>query len=127
MGSAVDRLLQLQNEKDPYGIAPDDLLPLQLEAANERLSSRVDDIPLLRNRAQAGGITKVAELADLVPLLFAHSAYKSYSESWLTEGPDPENWSTICESRSSVGAGGSIASRSPHSPAPRRQTVFRSN
>ena len=86
MGSAVDQLLQLQNEKDPYGTAPDDLLQLQLEAANERLSSRVDDIPLLRNRAQAGGITKVAELADLVPLLFAHSAYKSYSESWLTEG-----------------------------------------
>ena len=28
----------------------------------------------------------MVEPADLVPLLFAHSAYKSYSESWLTEG-----------------------------------------
>ena len=86
MGSAVDQLLALQHEKDPYGTSPDDLLPLQLEAANERLASRVDEIPLLRNRAQSGGITKVVEPADLVPLLFAHSAYKSYSESWLTEG-----------------------------------------
>jgi hypothetical protein len=85
MGSAVDQLLALQHEKDPYGTSPDDLLPLQLEAANERLASRVDEIPLLRNRAQSGGITKVVEPADLVPLLFAHSAYKSYSESWLTE------------------------------------------
>src|SRR5262245_1061442 len=86
MGSAVDQLLALQHEKDPYGASPDDLLPLQLEAVNERLASRVDEIPLLRNRAQSGGITKVVEPADLVPLLFAHSAYKSYSESWLTEG-----------------------------------------
>ena len=86
MGSAIDQLLQLRNTKDPYGTDPTDLLPLQLEAADERLSSRVDDIPLLRNRAQSGGVTKVSECADLVPLLFAHSAYKSYSESWLTEG-----------------------------------------
>ncbi len=86
MGSAIDQLLQLRNTKDPYGTDPTDLLPLQLEAADERLSSRVDDIPLLRNRAQSGGVTKVSKCADLVPLLFAHSAYKSYSESWLTEG-----------------------------------------
>ena len=37
MGSAVDQLLALQHEKDPYGTRPTDLLPLQLEAANERL------------------------------------------------------------------------------------------
>ena len=86
MGSAVDELLQLQSEPDPYGAAPEDLLALQLEAANERLAGRVGEIPLLRNRARSGGITKMAELADLVPLLFAHSAYKSYSESWLTDG-----------------------------------------
>ncbi len=86
MSSAVGQLLELQNERDPYGTAPDDLLALQLEAVNERLARRIDEIPLLRNRARVGGTTHVAELADLVPLLFAHGAYKSYSESWLTEG-----------------------------------------
>ncbi|RDH79006.1 hypothetical protein DVS77_08880 [Mycolicibacterium moriokaense] len=78
--------MELQNERDPYGTAPADLRALQIEAANERLACRVEEIPLLRNRARSGGVTKVSELADLVPLLFAHSAYKSYSESWLAEG-----------------------------------------
>ncbi len=86
MGSAVDQLLGLQHAPDPYSSGPDDLLPVQLEAANERLASRVDAIPLLRNRVMSGGVTTVHELADLVPLLFAHSAYKSYAESWLTDG-----------------------------------------
>lgn len=86
MGSAVDQLLRLRDDPDPYAYPPAELLPLQIEAANERLAERVDEIPLLRNRAAAGGIEKVAQAADLVPLLFAHSAYKSYSEAWLTDG-----------------------------------------
>jgi hypothetical protein len=86
MGSAIDELMGLCNARDPYGSPPDELLPLQLEAAQQRLESRFEDIPLLRHRTQDGGIVKVAERADLVPLLFAHSAYKSYSQSWLTEG-----------------------------------------
>lgn len=86
MGSAVEELLALQNEPDPYAAAPDDVRRLQIQAADERLAGRIDDIPLLKNRASSGGVTQVAERADLVPLLFAHSAYKSYSDSWLTDG-----------------------------------------
>lgn len=86
MGSAIDEVLALRTAGDPYDVSPDEILPLQLDAIQERLEMRVDDIPLLARRAQDGGITKVAERSDLIPLLFAHSAYKSYSESWLTEG-----------------------------------------
>jgi hypothetical protein len=76
----------LQAAPERYDTAPEELLALQLEAANERLETRIDEIPLLKNRASSAGIAKVSECADLVALLFAHSAYKSYAENWLTEG-----------------------------------------
>jgi hypothetical protein len=85
MGSAVDELMRLRTGQDPYRYSPEEMLPLQLEAVQERLTARVEDIPLLRRRVDDGEVTKVTEPGDLVPLLFAHSAYKSYSESWLTE------------------------------------------
>jgi hypothetical protein len=86
MTSAVERLLGLMGANDCYDVAPADLLPLQMEAANERLQSQIDEIGLLGNRAESCGVREIKEPADLVPLLFAHTAYKSYSESWLTEG-----------------------------------------
>ncbi|WP_124711937.1 hypothetical protein [Mycolicibacterium nivoides] len=84
--AAIDQLLALQAAPDSYDIAPDDVQQLQIDAVNERFSERVDQIPLLRNRAQAAEITKVAQREDLVPLLFAHGAYKSYAQNWLTDG-----------------------------------------
>lgn len=86
MASAVERLMDLMGKEDCYDVAPADLLPLQIEAANERLASQINKIGLLRNRAETSDVSQIEEPADLVPLLFAHTAYKSYSESWLTEG-----------------------------------------
>lgn len=86
MTSAIERLMGLMGAKDCYDIAPADLLPLQIEAANERLQSQIGTIGLLGNRAESAGVKAIKEPADLVPLLFAHTAYKSYSETWLTEG-----------------------------------------
>lgn len=86
MGSAVDELMRLRTEDDPYQYSSEEMLALQLDAVQERLTARVEDIPLLRRRVEDAGVMKVTEPADLVPLLFAHSAYKSYSESWLAEG-----------------------------------------
>src|SRR5579875_380264 len=86
MASAVERLMELMGKKDCYDVAPADLLPLQIEAANERLGSQNDKIGLLKNRAETSDITEIQEPGDLVPLLFAHTAYKSYSEGWLTDG-----------------------------------------
>jgi hypothetical protein len=83
--SAVDRLTDLARASERFDIAHEDILPLQLEAANELLEDRIGRIKLLRNRAETAGITSIGKAADLVPLLFAHTAYKSYPESWLTE------------------------------------------
>ncbi|WP_307875453.1 long-chain-fatty-acid--protein ligase [Frankia nepalensis] len=64
----------------------EELLPLQLDAANERLETHAARIPLLRNRLASSGLTRITRPADLVPLLFAHNTYKSYGESWLAGG-----------------------------------------
>lgn len=85
MASAVERLMDFMGKDDCYDVAPAEVLPLQIEAANERLSSQIDQIGLLRNRAESGDVSEIKEPADLVPLLFAHTTYKSYSERWLTE------------------------------------------
>jgi hypothetical protein len=86
MTSATEHLVGLVEAEDRYDIPHAKVLPIQLEAANERLQSRMADIPLLANRAERGGVVKVQEPSDLVTLLFAHTTYKSYSEGWLTEG-----------------------------------------
>jgi hypothetical protein len=86
MTTAIEQLLSRRDAADRFATPPDELLALQLEAVNERLSAQIDMIPLLRNRAETSAITKVVEPADLVPLLFAHSTYKTYSEAWLLDG-----------------------------------------
>ena len=86
MGSAIDELMRLRGEPDPFRLGADELRRLQIEAADERLQSQVDQIGLLKNRVESSGVRAIKEPADLVPLLFAHTAYKSYSEGWLTEG-----------------------------------------
>lgn len=86
MGSAVQRLTKLVGADDCFDIEPIDLLPVQLDAANERLAAQAQRIPLLANRAESGGIEDIAQPADLVPLLFAHTTYKTYAEGWLNDG-----------------------------------------
>lgn len=86
MRSAVQRLVKLVGADDCFDIDPIDLLPVQLEAANERLVAQAQRIPLLANRAESGGIEDIAQPADLVPLLFAHTTYKTYAEGWLNDG-----------------------------------------
>jgi hypothetical protein len=86
MGAAVERLLKLVETQDAFNTPYAELLPLQIDAANERLEDRIGKIRLLANRAETAGMRRVRKPADLVPLLFAHTAYKSYAENWLTEG-----------------------------------------
>jgi len=86
MGFAVDKLVAAVDTKDRHDIPTPELLPLQIEAVNERLRCRVNKIKLLGKRAESIGTIQIDKLADLVPLLFEHTAYKSYPESWLTQG-----------------------------------------
>src|SRR5262245_41020812 len=86
MASALEQLLALRDADDRFGTPPEALRRLQLDAANERLASRVAAIPLPGTRDEASGVETIGEPADLVPLLFAHNTYKSYGEAWLASG-----------------------------------------
>src|ERR1700761_5706758 len=83
--SVADQLVNLVDDKDPFAIPYAEILPRQLEAINERFQERVGRIKLLQNRAETGGVKEVRQMPDIVPLLFAHTAYKSYPEGWLME------------------------------------------
>ena len=86
MSSPLEQLLSLRDDPGRFSHRPDDLLPVQIEAANERLGMQIGRIPLLSNRIESAGRETIKESEDLVPLLFAHNTYKSYAESWLLEG-----------------------------------------
>jgi hypothetical protein len=83
--SETDRLVSLVDAENPFDMPFSETLPRQLAAINERFKDRVEKIKLLQNRAETAGISEVRQMADVAPLLFAHTAYKSYPEAWLTE------------------------------------------
>ncbi len=85
LDSETDRLTSEVDAEDPFDYAFADILPRQLAAIDERFQDRLGKIKLLQNRAETGGISAVRSMHDIVPLLFAHTAYKSYPESWLSE------------------------------------------
>lgn len=90
--SAVDGLVGMIALENPFAAPYSEILPRQIEAINERFQDRVQKIRLLQNRAETAGVTEVRAMADVVPLLFAHTAYKSYPESWLLE----QKWDRLC-------------------------------
>jgi len=57
----------------------------QIAAMNERLHEQGQRIKLVALRAKDAEIAEIRSLADAVPLLLPHTAYKSYPESFLTE------------------------------------------
>lgn len=81
------QLLEMVLEPDvAYDQPSSDLLPLQLRAAQELFEERRQQIPLLARRAEDAGIARIGSLADLVPLLFAHTVYKSYPATFVEQG-----------------------------------------
>ncbi|HEF4760880.1 TPA: hypothetical protein SAN82_003327 [Pseudomonas putida] len=56
---------------------------LQLAGLKRRFGEMRDRIPMLRKLADAEGIDRIEQLADVVPLLFEHTLFKSYPPSLL--------------------------------------------
>jgi hypothetical protein len=84
--SAADRLIAYLDAEDPYDYRLDDLRELQLQAADERFQQVRDRMAVLQRRAGDTGVDGVGALADVVPLCFSDATYKSYPESFLTQG-----------------------------------------
>jgi hypothetical protein len=64
----------------------DDLDAKQLAAARELFQERREQLAIVRRRAEEAGITEINSLHDLVPLLLAHTSYKSYPASFMEQG-----------------------------------------
>jgi hypothetical protein len=84
--SAKSQLLDVLNGQDPYGTTVEDREAVQLAAAAEVVAMRGDQVRTLRRRMQEEGIGRIRSLADIVPLLFSHTTYKSYPESFVRDG-----------------------------------------
>src|SRR5580692_10242745 len=91
MSSAIEKLTQLVAAEDRFDYSHDEVRETQLEALNERFHERKDRIRLLGHRAREAGIAEIRSCQDMVPLLFPHSVYKSYPESFLIE----ERWDRL--------------------------------
>lgn len=84
--TALQAIVELVNAADPYRSAPGDLRALQLEAVCELSARRRQQIRVLDKRAADAGVSEVRQLEDVVPLLFSHTTFKTYPESFVDEG-----------------------------------------
>lgn len=91
MGEVAGKLLSLIDNQKRFGLSADDLHDAQVAALDERFQEHRHRIRLLGRRARDAGIEKIESLADIVQLLFPHTAYKSYPESFLME----ERWDKL--------------------------------
>ena len=91
MSPAIEKLTRLAAAEDRFDYSHAELRETQLEAFNERFQERKNRIKLLGHRAREAGITEIRSREDMVPLLFPHSVYKSYPESFLIE----ERWDRL--------------------------------
>lgn len=91
MAKSVNKLLALATAADRFDYDPSELLPLQINALEERFQQCKDSIKLLKMRAEEAGIGAISSREDMVGLLFPHTAYKSYPESFLMD----ERWDRL--------------------------------
>ena len=66
-----------------HEIPRDELELLQREAMARRFADHRESIEMVRNLADRLGIKEVREFDDVVPLFFAHTAFKSYPAALL--------------------------------------------
>lgn len=83
MSSNVEKLTSKVGSKDCYDYTHADIVDTQIAAVNERFQDRLDKIKLLGKRAKDAGLTEITSMDDMVKVLFPHTAYKSYPESFL--------------------------------------------
>ena len=89
--SAADELAAVWDKPDPWDYDPEAMADLQLAAVQERFLERRGQLKVLDQRASDQNIEEVSTLQDVVPLLFSHTTYKSYPESFVTKG----NWKLL--------------------------------
>jgi hypothetical protein len=83
---SIKALMSQVDLDDPFNVPRAELEPLWLDAINHRFQECRGRIRILDQLAETAGINEVRSLEEVVPLLFAHTAYKSYPESFVDRG-----------------------------------------
>jgi hypothetical protein len=91
VSSARRELLDLILSERAFEHSAEELLPMRLAAAQEVFAERRAKIPVLARRADETGISDIRKFEDIVPLLFAHTVYKSYPPALIEKG----RWDTM--------------------------------
>ena len=85
MAAAADKLTGMVRADDRFDYVAADLRATQIAALGERFEERRDCLKLLGHRAEEAGTSAIRHVEHMVPLLFPHTAYKSYPESFLID------------------------------------------
>jgi hypothetical protein len=83
MADTIAELIALVDSDDACRLSWPQLEPLWIDAMDRRFQECRGRIPILEQLAERAGIDAVRSLDDVVPLLFAHTAYKSYPDSFV--------------------------------------------
>lgn len=86
MTNSRTQLLDMITSDDRFDHRREEIEPLQIEAANALLQKLRAKVPVLDKRSREAGIDHITCFEDMVPLLFAHTVYKSYPESFIEKG-----------------------------------------
>jgi len=81
---SAHRLMDLVDSPDLFDLPYEEIAPMQLEAARDLYALRRQKLAILRERGDDCGVTDIKSLADVVPLLFSHTTYKSYPETFIS-------------------------------------------
>jgi hypothetical protein len=82
----ITTLMAIAETDDPFSTPRGELTPLWIDAIDQRFQQCRGQIPILDRLAKDAGIDEMKSLDDVVPLLFAHTVYKSYPESFIDRG-----------------------------------------
>jgi hypothetical protein len=85
-GPATTKLMAYMDHVEPWDYDAGELEPVWVEAINERLVECRGSVKVLDRILEATGIDTVDSLKQVVPLLFPHSVYKSYPETFVRKG-----------------------------------------
>ena len=76
-----------------HSIEPSELEVLQQQAMQKRVADHIENISMVGNLAKRLNITAVEKFNDVVPLFFAHTAFKSYPASLI----DKKRWDLMTQ------------------------------
>ena len=76
-----------------HSIEPSELALLQQQAMQKRVADHIKNISMVGNLAKRLNITAVENFNDVVPLFFAHTAFKSYPASLI----DKKRWDLMTQ------------------------------